>query len=282
MCQEPRSAGWVRALAGAITLATAGPALAALFAIGRDSGNLYQVSTVDAALELIGNTGLQLGSLEMSPSGRLYGFTTGALPALYEIDPNTAAPTLVGPLGGALFVFEGGLAFGPDGTAYASNMGEETNDWLFSLNPLTGLAAAIAPLAGSHDINGLAWRSDGLLVGLDNAINALVTIHPTTGATAVLRDLSPLNRDGASILGANGGMAVLGGVGYFATAAAGATIPGSSELYSFNLFTGETQRVGAFSPALTGKGIGGLAAPEPAALLAVLMGMVSLGCRRRR
>lgn len=253
---------------------------AMLLGIDQGSGQLYSVSTVDASLALIGSTSLELGSLEMSPDGRLYGVSTGAAPLMYELDASSAAASLIGPLGGALFVFEGGLAFAPDGTAYAANMGEETNDWLMTIDTASGQASAIAQMAGTHDMNGLAWRSDGMLIGLDSAANALVIIDPATGATAVLRDLSALNRNGASILGSNGGVTVSGNVGYFATAGTGATLPGSNELYRFDLFTGETHLVGAFPAGLSAKGIGGLAVPEPASSMLMLIAAVVLADRR--
>ena len=54
-------------------------AWAQLYAVDFASQNLYTVSTSNAALTLVGNTGQSLGSLEYRPSnGFLYGFTVGS------------------------------------------------------------------------------------------------------------------------------------------------------------------------------------------------------------
>jgi hypothetical protein len=140
-----------------------------LLAVDTDNGNLYQVSTSNAALTLVGNTGVPfLADIQFAPNGTLYGFTDSAAanPSLYKINPTTAAATLVGPLGIG-FVFEGGLAFAPNGTAYGSNAGDSGHDQLFTINLTTGAATVIGTLSGSHDINGLVYRSDGQLIGLD-------------------------------------------------------------------------------------------------------------------
>ena len=174
-------------------------------------GALYNVSTTDATLSLIGNTGIaDWGDIQFAPNGTLYGFTTGGSAALYRINPATAAATLIGSLGLG-FVFEGGLAFSPSGTAYGTNGGAATNAQLFTLNLATGAASIIGTISGgSHDINGLTWRSDGVLIGLDDLTNALLLINPLTATSSSLAPVS-------SPVGAVGGMTQTGGLGYFAT-----------------------------------------------------------------
>lgn len=255
---------------------------ASLLGVDEDTGNLYQISTADASLTLLGNLGVSLGSLEWSPDGQLYGMSTGALPQLYRINPAIPSATAVGPLGNPIFTYEGGLCFAPDGTAYAVNLGQANADTLFHVNLLTGLATSIAVLTGEHDINGLAYRSDGMLVGIDSAMNALISINPSNGAISLIRDLSALNRNGEPIVGSNGGMTLVGDTGYFATANLGATIPGSNELYAFDPFTGATTLIGSFSAGLSDRGISGLAAPEPASLLLLLVSGAFALRRHRR
>src|SRR5450755_3081180 len=110
-------------------------------------GTLYNISSADATLSPIGNTGIAgLGEIEFAPNGTLYGFTTGGSAALYRIDPTTAAATLVGSLGLG-FVFEGGLAFSPSGTAYGTNGGTATNPQLFTLNLATGAASIVGTIS---------------------------------------------------------------------------------------------------------------------------------------
>jgi hypothetical protein len=198
---------------------------------------------------------------------------------LYRLDANTGAATLIGLLNIG-FVFEGGLAFSPSGTAYGVNADSSDVPRLFTINLQTGAGTLVGTMSGGpHDINGLAWRGDGTLVGIDRETNALVAINPANANLSVVAPLTPT-------LGAAGGMAVIGGVGYFATGGPGASIVGSNELWRVNLFTGAHERVGSFAPTINGgTGIGGLAAlvPEPAGvvLLAAAAAAATV-CNRRR
>ena len=54
-------------------------AQANLIGVHYQSGNLYSISTLDASLSLIGNTGVaKLGSLELAPDGYLMPLWTAA------------------------------------------------------------------------------------------------------------------------------------------------------------------------------------------------------------
>ena len=226
---------------------------ATLLGIDTDTGNLYQISTADASLSLIGNTGIPVpAELQFAPDGSLYCFTVGTNSVLYTIDPNSAQATLIGPLGVGL-VFEGGLAFSPAGVAYGANAGTAVVPQLFRLDLSTGHATIIGTISGGlHDINGLAWRSDGMLVGLDRESNSLLAINPQTAVSSTIAALSP-------VVGAVGGMTALGDTGYFSTSGLGGYFPGSDGLYSFNLMTGAYNFIGSFSPAIQGTGISGIA-----------------------
>lgn len=251
-------------------------ARADLLGVDFNSGTLYSVSETNAALTPLGNTGItSFAAIEFAPSGTLYGFTAGSS-TLYTINPLTAATSPVGPLG-LSFVFEGGLAFAPNGTAYGTNSDSNVNPQLFSLNLTTGSATIIGTISGgNHDINGLAYRGDGNLIGLDRESNSLLVINPVTAASSVLNAVP-------TTVGAVGGMAVLNGVGYYNTGGPGGSIPGSNLLYSFDLFTGASTLVGSFAPTITGTGISGLAAiPEPDSIVLALVGCAGLfGFSRR-
>ncbi len=247
---------------------------AVLYGIDNRSGNLFRVSTTNASLTFVGNTGLQSigdgpGALEFSPDGRLFAFTVGASPALYQINPNTAATSLIGPLGIG-FVYEGGLAFSPGGGAYGVNQQNLVNSSLFTINLSTGQGTIVGMISGPvHDINGLGWRSDGMLLGLDHNTASLLTINPTTASSTVLSPLSPLN---PALIGSVGGMALDGDSGYFCTSADG----GTSSLYSFNALTGNYSLVGSF-PILLTPGMSGLAlapVPEPSTLALTCIGLL--------
>jgi PEP-CTERM motif len=271
-----------------IMLGCAGQAKAGtLLAIDWDTGTLYNLSTTNAALTPIGSTGLSLpADIQFAPNGTLYAFTAGGSSTLYTINPVTAKATAVGPLG-ISSIFEGGLAFSPGGIAYGTNGDNSGNPQLFSINLNTGQATVIGTISGGdHDINGLAYRSDGKLIGLDRVTNSLLVIDPTTAASSVLAAIGPT-------VGALGGMTVSGGTGYFDTAGPAATNPGSNSLYSFDLFTGSSSLIGSFSPTISDEGISGIAAapaqtgsvPEPASLFLVtisVVGMAGYASRRRR
>ena len=266
----------VAAMMVGFVLLAGGGAQAGLLAVDWDSGDLYGVSTSDASMTLIGNTGLtNPGSLEYRQSdGTLFAFTVfmgSGVGTLYTINPSTAAATPVGQLG--LSVFEGGLAIAPDGTAYGTSQGTETTCALFSVNLSTGAATSIGTIGtGAHDINGLTYRSDGKLVGLDRVTNSLLEIDPTTPANiTTIAVLTPG-------VGSAGGIAYDGQAYYLTTGGSG-----SNSLYSVDVSSGALTLIGSFSPTITGVGVSGLAGtviPEPAGL--GLIGLALLAVRKRR
>ena len=258
------------ALLAALGLQTA---FGGLIGVDYDTGELYSVSESNAALTPIGSTGITgaWGDIAFAPNGTLYGFSDSAAPTptLYTINPSTAATNAVGPLGNG-FVFEGALAITPGGIAYAMSTGSSSNAGLFTINLSTGTATDIGTVYGATDINGLVYRSDGKLVGLDDNTNSLVVIDPIA-LTATLLAAVPTS------VGAVGGMTSDNGVGYYVTG--GPSVSGSDDLYSFNLFTGVSTLVG--SPGLADSGLSGLAAlpstttPEPSTFALFVVGFGS-------
>ncbi len=253
-------------------------ARAQMVAIEEDTGNLYLVSPSDASLSLIGDTGLtNLGALEFNPyDSTLYALTIGEAPALYEFQISSGLDDVTvvsrGELG-ITFVFEGGLAFADDGTAYGLNAGA-TTPLLFTIDLDTGEGTIITALDGRHDIAGLGWRSDGLLIGLDSTDEVLLTIDPASGSASEIEDMAPA-------IGSIGGMALIGDEGYFVTAGPLAHSPGSNELWSFDPFTGEHTRIGDFDGVITGAGFSGLAiVPEPTTIGLLVVGFLSILRRR--
>jgi hypothetical protein len=222
-----------------------------LVGIEWDSGDLYEISMSDASVSRIGSSGLAgVASLERAADGMVYGFTAAAFgAALYRIDPATADATLVGLLSLG-YVSEGGLAISPTGVTYGTSSQGFGID-LFSIDLDTGEATPVQSLPFS-DINGLVWRSDGMLVALDRVTNSLLAIDPLTGATATISAV-------AAEVGSVSGMAAHGDLGFFGTSGSGASNPGSDELWSFDLFTGDQELVGSFSPGFSGVGLSGLA-----------------------
>jgi hypothetical protein len=252
---------------------------APLIGVEENTGDFYAISTTDASLQLIGHSGVAgLGALEFNPrDGLFYGFTTGEAPMLYRfnIPPTLDAVTgqSIGPLG--VFAFEGGLAFAPDGTAYAVN-GGVTVPYLVTLNLNTGQATVVNSMQDRHDIAGLGWRGDGVLIGLDSTDNALLAIDPMTAGATTIDSILP-------IIGGVGGMALLNGSGYFVTAGPLAVNPGSNGLYSFDALTGEHFFIGSFEDVILGSGFSGLSVvPEPATLTLLALAGAALFRRKGR
>jgi hypothetical protein len=237
-----------------------------LIGIHADTGELFAISASNAAVTPLGSTGIgQFGSLELSPEGILYGVTGGTRASLYAIDPLYFSATMVGSLN-MEFVFEGSLVFSPQGTVYATNGDSELNPQLLTIDVLTGEADVVGTISGGrYDINAMAWRDDGMLVGLDRFTNTLLAINPADASSSLIAPIS-VN------LGAVGGMAVLGDTAYFVTGGPAGTAPGSNELYTVDLYSGAHTLVGSLSPTITGTGISGLAVPEPTSLLLLVVG----------
>jgi hypothetical protein len=252
-------------------------ARAQLVGVEFNTGRFYHISTADGSLQLIDDTGITgIGSIEFNPAdGHVYGITTGGSAALYRFhfSPglDEVTPEQIGPLG--LFTFEGGMAFSPDGAAYAVN-GGVTVPALLSVNLTTGAASVIEFFEDRNDFGGLGWRSDGLLIGLDSTTNALLTIDPATAAVTTIEET-------VDPVGSLGGMALSGATGYIVTAGPLAAIPGSNSLYSFDLMTGEQFLIRDYENEILGNGLSGLAfIPEPASL--ALLGFGALAVLRRR
>ena len=252
-----------------ILIAFESSVFADLLGIDWNSGNLVDISTIDASVTLIGSTGISSpATIEFSQNGTLYAFSAGSSPTLYSINPATASSTAIGSLGLG-FVFEGGLAFSPNGIAYGVNGSGAVNPELFTIDLNTGTATVIGTISGGdHDINGLAWRSDGKLIGIDRVTNSLLIIDPVTAVSSVLATLTPT-------VGGIGGMTANGSNGYFSTEFSG--------LYAFDLFTGSYSLIGNNSS--TGNYISGIAmtsVPEPSTILLLGAGLAGVGILRRR
>ncbi len=212
--------------------------------------------------------------MEFAPDGTLYGFTQLTDNRLYRVDPTTGVGTAVGPSFGAN-VFEGGLAIVDNTFAYGTTLGTASAPRLFGVNLQTGAFSEVASLSRSADISGLVYRSDGMLVGLDargiEEPEQLVTIDPATGEITTLAILDT-GRNGVAA-----GLTVVGGVGYYAYG--GFSPSFQSELWSFDLFTGEQTFVTNIASNIDIQSLAGI--PTPSTAL-VAFGAMSLATRRRR
>ncbi len=223
-----------------------------LIGIDWDTGELFSIDPGTAAMTSIGLTGVtSCCALETTLDGTTYLFDSGSSSALSTVNVSTAVTTGVGPLGIGQ-VFEGALAFSFAGIPYGTNQGFASTPNLFTLDTTSGSASIVGTMGTSHDINGLAWRGDGMLVGMDRITNSLMLIDPGTASISLLAPLTPT-------VGTVGGMAVLDGTAYFNTSGPAGSFPGSNELWTVDLYTGLHSLVGSFAGTVSGTGISGLA-----------------------
>lgn len=260
----------------AITCLTVRASATGLVGIDGDSGDMFRISTLDASMEKIGSTGLvnTPADLALGIDGNYYTFGGGQSAALIRISPLTYQPTTIGQLGIG-FVVEGGMAIAPNGTAYGTSLGTS----LFTINLETGEATVIGAITGStQPINGLAWRSDGKLIGLEQGTGNLFAIDPQTAVSQFITDFTATS-------GPAGAMAIVDGVGYFNTGGPypNPGIPGYDTLWRFDPFTGASEKVGPLGPTfVSSRGmIGMTAVPEPELIVIDLLYLAMLSRRRR-
>jgi hypothetical protein len=168
-----------------------------IFAVTGNAGHLDSNGTVGATLYTVNpGTGVatlvgdvkdgatqlnNMNALSFNPlTGQLYGMTspTDTVPggALYSIDKNTGAATLIG--SNALSIVS--MAFSPAGTLYAI---DDPGANLSTVNLTTGAIATVGPLQNaSPSDGGLAFGISGTMY-LKSYID-LFTVDPATGAAS--------------------------------------------------------------------------------------------------
>lgn len=143
--------------------------------------NLYLVDLGTAAKTLIGNTGVFLEGLALSPGGQLFGTDTGGL--LYSLNPTTAAPTLIGnTLKGNIegLDYNGttllGASFSSPTTIFSVNTSNASTTNIVTATSSTGVPRTMAVL----DSNNI------LISGQVPSTNTLIRINLTTGAVTTI------------------------------------------------------------------------------------------------
>ncbi|MFL5281406.1 MAG: Hint domain-containing protein [Rhodopila sp.] len=127
----------------------------------------------------IGPAGALLNGMVFSPDGTLY--ASGGT-GLYTVNTTTGAATLVGNSGLNLRS-AGDLSFN-DGTLYERATNGSVTD-LIKLNPATGAATVVGQVVPDATMYGLATGSDGVLYGFDR--NRIYSINTSTGAGTLVQ-----------------------------------------------------------------------------------------------
>ncbi len=248
-------------LAAAAALVLAGAAQAGpLLYLSTTTNQLGTVDSTTGAVSFIGNTSVFLSDIAFDSSGQLWGISFGAL---YKVDKDTAATTLVGNLG-SVSGTANALVFGADGTLYMAG------NTLYTVNTGTGAASAIGSI-GFQSAGDLAFVGSTLFMAASSS--DLISIDVATGAgTAV----------GAMGVSNVFGLATPDNVNLFGVA--------GSNLLSVNTTTGAASVVAAFNPAgvLTGAAAGSAffaeagAVPVPATYGLVALGLFAAAAASRR
>lgn len=133
-----------------------------------DSTNFYKINLVNLGFTKIGIIDGKISDLAYSPDGTLYGYDT-----LDEHDGYDKIVTVDSSTGNSTFItnvidWSGvgvGIAFGPDGTLYASDHGD-----LVTIDLNTGQATLVGTNPGTeYDVDGLEFSSSGILYGINGA-----------------------------------------------------------------------------------------------------------------
>ncbi|MDP9115534.1 MAG: hypothetical protein M3O20_17890 [Acidobacteriota bacterium] len=178
---------WSLFLALPLIAAGAAPSFYGAAFTSGGAATLYSVSSTGTATA-IGPIGFnQVGAMDVSASGTLYGIgLSGGTSALITISTTTGAGTLVAPVTGGGWVTGGAaqdIAFRPsDGTLFAYQFGN-----IYTINTTTGAATRLgADGVGFPDGNGIAFSGSTLYYA---GSNTPFTLNQSTGAATSVASL---------------------------------------------------------------------------------------------
>ncbi|MFG0306951.1 MAG: hypothetical protein ACF8Q5_12145 [Phycisphaerales bacterium JB040] len=253
------------------------PAHADLIGVNYSTGAVFSIDEHTASATELGELVRGVMGIASAPDGMLYAITDGISGQLLQIDPGDWSANPVGGLG-AGFTFEGGLAFDGAGHAIGGSRLAGGGRGLFEIDLATGsIGHTIVLDRTAADLNGLHFRDDGVLVGIDGDANEFVSVDLVTGEVTTIAAL--ITPDAGSV----GGLTALGDVGYYVTAGTVSGSDGDNALYRIDLHTGSQTRIGTLGPdAGSGFGIGGLVGVVPTPGGAALLGLGGLIATRRR
>ncbi len=248
-----------------------------LIGVNYSTGDVFSIDTSTAHATRVGQTGTGIMGIDRDSNGRIMAITDGIVGKLSVLNEQSWELETIGNLG-AGFTSEGGLAVNHNGELYAGTRLAGGGRAIFQIDPDTGSMLQSIKLSRSTlDLNGLQFRNDGVLVGIDALANELVSIDPLSGDMTVITSLSSTSP------GAVGGLAIENGVGYFVTAGTVSGANGDNSLYSIDLYTGQQQLIGSLgAEAGSGFGIGALTGPAVPTPASSLLLCVAGACSTQR
>ncbi|MEO1086634.1 MAG: hypothetical protein AAFY88_20565 [Acidobacteriota bacterium] len=153
------------------------PVAADIFLID-DDGPLYRFDLFTQEFELLGDTGINDGTLALAPDGELF---SASRVGLYRIDTTDGSSILVGPWGDSLRVT--GLAFDPSGELFMV-----ADDALFAVDPSTAQRTLLSTPTPSPQA--LAFADGQLLaIGVTGQEWSLYSVDRVDGT---LTEISPI------------------------------------------------------------------------------------------
>jgi hypothetical protein len=143
------------------------------------NGEIATLNPSNGIVTLVGASGVGLSDIAFNHQGQLFGIS---FTALYSINPQTGAATLIGDLsagGGEM----NGLKFGPDGTLYAVSSATEQ---LYTINTATGAATALNGTLQAASAGDIAFEHGVLyLADANGALEKLTISNGTVSASVV-------------------------------------------------------------------------------------------------
>ncbi|MEM9458238.1 MAG: hypothetical protein AAGF11_28945 [Myxococcota bacterium] len=147
-----------------------------LYGLNIVEGRIDRINPCNCSFQFVGATSVGPLSLGLSAEDEEFLGIDPALDALVRVDQQTGLGTVIGPLG---------FFFGPSAIAWSEALGqpyaiEADNDFLFTIDPVTGAATDGPMLSADLTAPGLAIHpNDSILYACD--ANTLYTIDPATG-----------------------------------------------------------------------------------------------------
>ncbi len=230
---------------------------------------LYTVNQGSGAIASIGPSGIDnVGDLTSNPAaGQVWGVRITSN-ELISFNTSTGAGTALTTITGARGITS--LAYNPvSGRLYGNesvSFSSVNTDILYEINPATGVATLVGPI-GFGNVFALAFGNNGLLYGVSDTSDELISISTVSGA--------------GSLIGATGRTGIFDIAARPEDGVVFAADSGTSSLYTIDLGTGATTLVGLYGSSTN---IAGLAfVPTPGAASVLGLGVIALaGSRRRR